>query len=99
MRHKHVPQRTCVACRRVRPKREMVRVVRPPEGGLLIDERGKTAGRGAYLCRCRRCWALGLKERHLERALRAPVSEQDRETLRLYGERLPEDQPEPAQED
>ncbi len=99
MRVKHVPQRTCVACRRIRPKREMVRIVRPPEGGLMVDEKGKAAGRGAYLCRCRSCWALVLQRGQLERALRAPVSEQEREALRLYGERLPADQLEPAQEE
>ncbi len=94
MGRKHVPLRTCVACRQVRPKREMVRVVRSPEGDLVIDERGKAAGRGAYLCRIRRCWARGLREGHLERALRMALSEQDREALRVYAERLPEDQPE-----
>jgi len=72
----------------------MVRVVRPPAGGLMIDDRGKAAGRGAYLCRSRRCWTLGLKEGRLEHALRAPLSEQDRELLRVYCEQLPEDQPE-----
>ncbi len=98
MRQKHVPLRTCIACRQIRPKREMVRVVRPPEGGVLIDERGKAAGRGAYLCRCRRCWTLALKERRLEHALRATWSEQDEEVLRAYAEHLPEEQPESVQE-
>lgn len=98
MRQKHVPLRTCIACRQIRPKREMVRVVRPPEGGVLIDERGKAAGRGAYLCRCRRCWTLAFKERRLEHALRATWSEQDEEVLRTYAEHLPEEQPESVQE-
>lgn len=94
MGHKHVPLRTCIACRQVRSKRDMVRVVRPPAGGLMVDEKGKAAGRGAYLCRCRRCWTLGLREGRLERALRTALSEQDRELLRVYSEQLPEDQPE-----
>ena len=94
MGHKHVPLRTCIACRQVRAKRDMVRVVTPPEGGLIIDEKGKAAGRGAYLCRSRRCWALGLRERRLEHALRTPLSEQDQELLRVYCEQLPDDQPE-----
>ncbi len=98
MHHKHVPLRTCIACREVRPKREMVRIVKPPEGALLIDERGKAAGRGAYLCRCQRCWTLALRGGHLEHALRAPISEQEREALHAYGERLPEDQASPAHE-
>ncbi len=99
MHRKHVPMRTCIACREVRPKREMVRVVRPPEGGLVIDERGKAAGRGAYLCRCRRCWTLAMRGGRLEHALRATVSDQEREALRAYSERLPEDHPEPSQEE
>jgi len=65
----------------------------------MIDERGKAAGRGAYLCRCHRCWALGLKEGRLERALRTSLSEQEREALRAYGERLPQDQPESIRQD
>lgn len=99
MRRKRVPLRTCVACREVRPKREMVRIVKPPEGAVTVDERGKAAGRGAYLCRRRVCWTLGLRKGRLERALRAPLSEQEREALRLYGERLPEDRPASVQED
>lgn len=94
MTRKHVPLRTCVVCRQVRAKRELVRIVRPPEGGLMVDERGKAAGRGAYLCRDRRCWTLELSEGRLEHALRTTLSEQDRETLRAFRERLPEDQKE-----
>lgn len=99
MRRKHVPLRTCVACREIRPKREMVRIVRPPEGTVTVDERGKAAGRGAYLCRRRACWTLALRKGRLEQALRASLSEQEREALRLYSQRLPEDQPESVQED
>ena len=99
MRRKHVPLRTCVACREIRPKREMIRVVRPPEGAVTVDERGKAAGRGAYLCRRRACWALALRKGRLEHALRTSLSEQEREALRLYSERLPEDQPVSVQED
>ena len=88
-----------MACRQIRPKREMVRIVKTPEGDVTIDKRGKAAGRGAYLCRCRRCWATALQTRRLDHALRAPLSEQEREALRLYGERLPEDQPMPVRED
>jgi predicted RNA-binding protein YlxR (DUF448 family) len=96
MHKKHVPLRTCIACRQVRPKREMVRIVRAPEGGLVVDERGKAAGRGAYLCRARSCWALAMRGGRLEHALRAPVSEEEREMLRAYSERFPETQPEPT---
>ena len=60
MPRKHVPLRTCVGCRQVRSKREMVRIVRTPTGEIEIDERGKKSGRGAYLCRRRECWRKGL---------------------------------------
>ncbi len=99
MHKKHVPLRTCIACRQIRPKREMVRIVKPPEGGLVIDERGKAAGRGAYLCRTRSCWTLALRGGRLEHALRAPVGEEEREMLRAYGERLPESATQPTQEE
>jgi len=99
MHKKHVPLRTCIACRQIRPKREMVRIVRPPEGELIVDERGKAAGRGAYLCRSRTCWTLAMRGGRLEHALRTPVSEEEREMLRAYSERLPESLPEPSQEE
>jgi len=99
MGRKHIPLRTCVACRQVRPKRELVRVVRPPEGGLMVDERGKAPGRGAYVCRQRACWCTALKPGRLEQALRTTVSEEEREALRQYAERLPEDQPESGRDE
>lgn len=87
---KHVPQRTCVACGTVRPKRELIRIVRTPEGGIEVDERGKRSGRGAYLCAQRTCWATALKRRRLDVALRTSLSDEDVERLRAYAEGLPE---------
>ena len=72
-RPKHIPQRTCVGCRMVAPKREMVRMVRTPEGSVEVDPTGKKAGRGAYLCRKSRCWELGLGKGHLEHALEVKI--------------------------
>lgn len=95
MRRKHVPLRTCVACRAIRPKREMARIVKPPEGVVTVDEKGKAAGRGAYVCRARRCWEIVLKGGRLEHALRTTLAEQEKEALRRYAERLPADQPAP----
>ena len=51
-----IPTRSCVACRTARPKRELVRVVRTPGGAMVLDETGRAAGRGAYLCRDAACW-------------------------------------------
>lgn len=90
MGRKHVPQRTCIACRQVRGKRELVRVVRTPDGGIEIDETGKKAGRGAYLCRSNPCWEQALKKGALDRALKTTVTAEDRERLREYALRFPE---------
>ena len=76
---KHIPQRTCVACRKVKPKRELIRVVRISDGSVEIDTRGKRAGRGAYLCP--ECWEIGLKGSQLERALRITLTQDNREQL------------------
>ena len=54
------PQRTCISCQRVLPKRELVRVVRTPSSEIVIDRTGKVAGRGAYLCPYRDCWVWPL---------------------------------------
>ncbi len=69
------PQRTCVACRTTRPKRELVRVVRSPLGELSVDLRGKAPGRGAYLDPDAGCLERGLAEGALSRALEIPIDE------------------------
>ncbi len=68
-----VPLRTCVACRTERPKRELVRVVRAPDGSVTLDPTGRLAGRGAYLCADGVCWSNALKKHSLERALEASL--------------------------
>ena len=86
---KPTPQRTCVVCRQVRAKRELVRLVRTPEGSVEIDVTGKKAGRGAYLCRQWACWEAGLQKGNpLEHALRVQVSQQEREELLKMAEEL-----------
>jgi predicted RNA-binding protein YlxR (DUF448 family) len=89
-RRKRVPQRTCIVCRTVRPRRDLVRVVRTPEGVVMLDEVGKRNGRGAYLCRQRSCLEVALKQRHLERALKAPLTAEAESELREYAEELPQ---------
>jgi predicted RNA-binding protein YlxR (DUF448 family) len=70
---RRVPTRTCVACRTARPKRELVRVVRTPGGRVVLDETGKVAGRGAYVCRSAGCLAIANTKGALTRALETPV--------------------------
>lgn len=88
-RKRHVPQRTCVACRRVRPKRELVRVVRALDGHVRVDPSGRAAGRGAYLCRSAACWELALKRKNLEHALMTSLAPEDRTALAAYALTLP----------
>ncbi len=83
-RVKHVPQRTCLACRKVKPKQELVRLVRLSDGTIEIDPGGKKAGRGAYLCGLPECWDIGLKGGRLERALRTVITVTNREQLAEY---------------
>ena len=79
------PQRTCVACRKVRAKQELIRIVRISDGKLEVDTGGKKAGRGAYLCRASKCWEIGLKGSRLEYALRTSLTPDNREQLIRYG--------------
>ena len=72
---KKVPMRMCVACREMKPKKELIRVVRTPEGEIVADETGRRNGRGAYLCRAEACFNKAVKTRALERALEQPLSE------------------------
>ena len=75
MQTKRVPLRQCTGCGEMKPKKELVRVVRSPEGEISLDLIGKAAGRGAYLCRDAACLAKAIKIRALERALEAPLND------------------------
>ena len=90
-RVKHIPQRTCVGCRTVMPKRQLVRIVRSGDG-VLVDPTGKLAGRGAYLHDNRSCWETGLKG-SLARALKTELTVADRERLEKYMNTLREAEP------
>jgi uncharacterized protein len=90
-RVKHIPQRTCVGCRTVLAKRQLVRVVRTVDG-VLVDSTGKLAGRGAYLHDRRSCWEIGLKG-GLAHALKVELSAADREQLESFMNTLPQAEP------
>ena len=66
---KKIPMRMCVGCRQMRPKKELLRIVRTPEGEVLADRSGKASGRGAYLCPTVDCLEKAEKTHALERAL------------------------------
>jgi len=88
-RQKHIPQRTCVGCRKVLSKRALIRIVRTPEG-IEIDRTGKMAGRGAYLHDRHSCWERALKG-PLAQALKINLSSGDLEKLSVFMATLPED--------
>ncbi len=87
VRQKHKPQRTCLACRQVKDKRDLIRVVRTPEGRLLVDPTGKANGRGAYLCRDVHCYKKGLTKDWLARSLKVKPSSTDVAELQAELER------------
>ena len=82
VRQKHVPQRTCVVCRRTLDKRVLVRIVSHPEAGVMVDPTGKQNGRGAYLCTAEACWERALSTEVLAHALRTTLTEADYARLR-----------------
>ena len=88
---KHIPQRTCIACRTVRGKREFVRIVRLNDR-VEVDATGKKSGRGAYLCSQRECWDQALSQpQRLQQALNMDqrISEEDLIRLREAGKSFP----------
>lgn len=72
---KKVPLRQCVGCREMKPKAELIRVVRSPEGEISIDDAGRKPGRGAYVCRSSDCLRRAQKSRALERAFSQKISD------------------------
>ena len=79
---KKIPMRMCVSCREMQPKKELVRVVRTPEGAVVLDTTGRANGRGAYLCKKSACLEKAIKSRALERALETKIEAQTYDTLR-----------------
>ncbi len=65
----------CVACHQMRPKRDLIRVVRTPTGEVKVDPTGKLSGRGAYICPDPQCAEVGLREQRLQHALAVTISD------------------------
>ncbi len=72
---KKIPERKCMGCNEKRPKKELVRVVRTPEGAVELDTTGKKSGRGAYICPKVSCYEKALKTKRLERCLETEIPE------------------------
>lgn len=96
MKPKKIPMRMCVGCREMKPKRELIRVVRSPEGAVSMDTTGKKPGRGAYLCRDAACLAQALKQKQLERQLEVQLTPEVVEQLQATMANLPAPEPEEA---
>ena len=73
---KKIPERQCLGCNEHRPKRELLRVVRTPEGEILLDFTGKRSGRGAYICRSVNCLKKARKSKRIDRSLNVTIPEE-----------------------
>jgi predicted RNA-binding protein YlxR (DUF448 family) len=76
MKVKKIPQRMCTGCMEMKPKKELIRVVRSKEGELSIDLVGKKPGRGAYICKNADCLAKAVKTKRLEKNLEVSISDE-----------------------
>ena len=78
---KKIPMRMCTGCGEMKPKRELIRVVKSPEGQISLDKTGRSPGRGAYVCPNEECLKKAVKSKALSRALEVPVPENIYEEL------------------
>jgi predicted RNA-binding protein YlxR (DUF448 family) len=92
-RPKHVPLRTCISCRETKPKRELLRIVRTPDGHVMVDPTGKKSGRGAYLCAKLSCWENAIKKKRFEQEFELTLSDEDRARIDAFIATLPKDEP------
>ena len=81
MKPKKIPMRMCVGCREMKPKKELLRAVRSPEGEISFDLTGRKPGRGAYVCHSSECLLRAIKQKQLERTFSAPISDEVRDAL------------------
>ena len=88
---KKIPMRQCLGCREMLPKKELIRVVRSPEGEINLDFKGKLPGRGAYVCPKQECLARARKSRALERAFDLPLPDEVYRGLEAQMEEVPTD--------
>ena len=81
VKNKKTPMRMCAGCREMKPKQELVRVIRTPEGTVRVDTTGKASGRGVYVCKNEECLKKSIRSKALSRALEVPVGEEVLEAL------------------
>ena len=78
---KKIPMRQCVGCREMKPKKELVRVVKSPQGEISVDFRGKAPGRGAYVCPDSACLKRAIKSKALERGFETAIPQEVYDSL------------------
>jgi hypothetical protein len=83
-RPRHIPQRTCVACRDKTNKRALFRILRTSDGQAEVDLTGRKAGRGAYICDTPACWERAVAGNLLDRALKTELTRETKDTLRSF---------------
>lgn len=82
MKTKKIPLRMCTGCMEMKPKKELIRVVRSKEGNVSVDLTGKKSGRGAYVCKSKDCLEKSFKTKRLSRNLDVQISEEIYDRLR-----------------
>ena len=73
---KKIPMRQCTGCREMKPKKELIRVVKSPENAISLNFKGKAQGRGAYVCHSQECLKKAIKSKALERSLEIPIPDE-----------------------
>lgn len=76
MKQRKIPTRSCVGCFESKPKKELIRIVRSPEGEISLDPVGKKSGRGAYICPDPECLRKARKAKRLEKSLECEIGEE-----------------------
>ena len=99
LKPRKIPMRMCVACHEMKPKKELQRIVRSPEGEISVDDAGKKPGRGAYVCRNLDCLKKARKTRALERKFECSIAPEVYDALETQFAALPPVAPEAETED
>lgn len=79
---KKIPMRQCIGCKEMKPKKELIRILKTSEGGIVLDATGKKNGRGAYLCKKDTCMEEAIKGRGLERSFKMSIPKEVYENLK-----------------
>lgn len=82
IKKKKVPLRKCLGCNEMKPKKELIRIVRSPEGAVNVDKTGKSPGRGCYICPDSKCLEAAIKAKRIQNALEVSVEQELFEKLR-----------------